>query len=306
MQKRLLIGLLILLVSACSRAPVAESVTPAPAAPTEFDLSTLDQIDLHDYPIMPVVSERAREIYQAGQARGRNPHVFSKVGDCMTVAPDFLIPFSTGSYDLGEYGYLQETIDYFALVAVREVDGQEVDSFSNPSLTAASGFTSAGALDSTWSDPAWCQGGESPLACEYRVSNPSLALIMFGTNDVFYVEADRFDLYMRRIVEETIEAGIVPVVSTFPPRLDRLEETEIFNRMIVRIAADYDVPLVNLWLAMQDVPNYGVNPEEMTRLTLPEDGCAACFTEENLATGITTHNFITLTALYEIRQALTE
>jgi hypothetical protein len=306
LRKRLLIGILALLVSACSRTPDVETETPQPPTPTPFDLSALDAIDLHDYPIIPVVSERAREIYRAGQAQGRNPHVFSKVGDCMTVAPDFLTPFSTGSYELGEYGYLQETIDYFTLAPVREVDGQEVDSFSNPSLTAASGFTSAGALDSTWANPEWCQGGESPLLCEYRASNPSLALIMFGTNDVFYVEADRFDLYMRTIVEETIDAGVVPILSTFPPRLDRLEETETFNRIVVRIALDYDVPLVNLWLAMQDVPNYGVAPDEVTRLTLPEDGCAACFTAENLTTGITTHNLITLMALDEVRQALAE
>lgn len=306
MRRLGLMAALAVVMSACNITSDAETEAPISATPTAFDLSVLDEIDLHSYPIMPTVSERTREIYYAGQAQGRNPHVFAKVGDCMTAAPDFLMPFGRGEYDLGEYGYLQATIDYFTLVAVREVGGQEVNSFTNPSQAAGSGFTSAGPLDSTWANPEWCQSGESPLACEYRLSNPSLTLVMFGTNDVFFVEVDRFDLYVRRIIEETMDAGIVPIISTFPPRLDLLEETETFNRIVVRIASDYDVPLVNLWLAMQDVPGYGVDPEEPTRLTHPEDECTACFTEENLTGGIVVHNLITLMALHEVHQALVE
>ena len=306
-RKLLAAAVLALLVVACHVTPPGmETETAIPISPTTFDLAALEEIDLSAYPVMPVVSERAREIYRVGLAQGRNPRVFSRVGDCMTAAADFLTPFGAGDYNLSDYGDLQETVDYFSQITIREIEGQAVNSFSNPSLAAADGLTSAGALDSLWANPAWCRAGESPLACEYRVSNPSLALIMFGTNDSFFVEPDRFDLYMRTIVEETIEVNVVPILVTFPTRLDRPEESETFNRIVVRIATDYDVPLVNLWLALQELPNGGVNPEEVTHLTIPADGCAACLTEENLASGLTLHNAIAVMALDEVRRALAE
>lgn len=296
-------------MSACSSATPA-STTPAvtgtsiPPTETKVAASPAAEIDLHTYSIEPTVSERAREIFRDGQQRGRNPHVFSKIGDCMTASPHFLIPFGTDQYDLGDYPDLQETIDWFKAVTVREVDGQPVDSFANPSISANSGFTTAGPLDPTWADPKWCETGESPLACEYRVSNPSLALIMFGTSDVYSIKTDKYERYLRSMVEETIDEGIIPVLSTFPPRPDYPAETETYNRIVVRIAADYDIPLVNLWLALQDKSAYGVNPEHPNQLTLPEDGCAACFTDDHLDAGITVHNMVILMALDKIRRAL--
>lgn len=311
MHKSLLIVILASLVSACSRdvTPVVTGGTletttdPADSAPSA---TPPREVELRDYPVVPVVSGRAREIFRAGEARGRNARVFTKVGDCVTDSPDYLIPFGTGDYDLGEYGYLQEIIDYYSAITVREVEGQAVNSFSNPSLAAASGFTSAGPLDPTWANPHWCLDGESPLTCEYRLSNPSLALIMFGTNDVQFVEAGKFEQYMRAIVEETMASGIVPVLSTFPPQPTALEQVEAYNRIIIRIAVDHDVPLVNLWLALQDTPGYGVDAEHVTSLTVPADGCAACFTEGHMEAGITVHNMITLMALNEIWHALFE
>lgn len=309
MRRFLMIAVLGLLVSACSSAtPTATTppVTETPATPVETEVaaSPAVEIDVRGYPISPLISARTLEIFRDGRQRGRNPHVFSKIGDCMTASPHFLIPFGTDAYDLGDYADLQETIDWFRTVTVREVDGQAVDSFANPSIAATDGFTSASPLDSTWADPKWCQPGESSLKCEYRVSNPSLALIMFGTSDVYSIEIDKYERYLRSIVEETIGEGIVPVLSTFPPRPDYPAESEAYNRIVARIAADYDIPLVNLWLALQDKPGYGVDPEHPNKLTLPEDGCAACFTAGHLDAGITVHNMVILTALDEIRQAL--
>jgi hypothetical protein len=86
-------------------------------------------------------------------------------------------------------------IDRFGTETIREVDGNPLDSFSNISIAAGSGCTSAGALDPTWANPAWCEQSESPLACEYRITNPSVALIMFGTNDDRYM--DRYEIYAR-------------------------------------------------------------------------------------------------------------
>jgi hypothetical protein len=133
-----------------------------------------------------------------------------------------------------------------------------------------------------------------------------MALILFGTNDVYYLDADRFDRYMHQIMDATLEHNVLPVLITFPPLPDRPEETEQFNQIVVRIANEYDVPLINLWAALVDLPDYGVDPEHFTRLTTPADGCIGCFNETNLQSGITTENLILLQSLDLLRQDLSK
>lgn len=80
------------------------------------------------------------------------------------------------------------------------------------------GSTQPALLDSTWADPQWCLSGETPLACEYRVTRPSIALIMFGINDGAATEPEAYEAYLRLIVTQTLERKIVPVLHTFPTR----------------------------------------------------------------------------------------
>ncbi|HLA45761.1 MAG TPA: hypothetical protein VJZ27_20100, partial [Aggregatilineales bacterium] len=184
----------------------------------DFDPAGIEGINPEDYPVLPEVTEHARVIYERGQEAARNAQVFSKVGDCMTWSVYFLAPFGLGDYDLGENTGLQETIDFFGGVPVRDREGWDYDTFANPSIAAAQGFNTASVLDPIWSNPEWCVSDESPLACEYRLSNPAFSFIMFGTNDVFFIEESSFDYYLRTIVLETINADIVPIMSTFPTR----------------------------------------------------------------------------------------
>lgn len=299
------------LLVACQSDQATSTPTAAPtetveitATPVLIDPPEIVELTLETAPILPIVSEHALDIYREALAQGRNPQVFSKVGDCMTASPNFLTPLGTGDYDLGDYADLQETVDYFSAVTVREIDGAPVNSFSNPGLAAASGCTTAGPLDQTWANPAFCEAGEIPLACEYRVSNPAIALIMFGTNDVYYFDAEKYETYLRSGIEATLDQNVLPVLSTFPTRLDRAEESIDYNRIVVRLAAEYDIPLINLWRALDDLPNDGVNPEDVTHLTVPDDGCLACFDGDHLQYGITVHNLTTLTALEALREAL--
>jgi hypothetical protein len=260
---------------------------------------------LYALPIVPDVTDRAREIYRQGLENGRSPQVFTKVGDCMTASEEFLFPYGAGHYDLGEYGNLQEFVDYFSTVTIREHEGQPVNSFSNPSLTVVCGFNSASPLDPIWADPAYCESGEAPLGCELRVSNASLVLIMLGTHDMYFT-TEKFQGYMESIVEEAIGVGAVPVLLTFPYRLDKLEDTLTYNEVVVKVAEEYGVPVANLWLALKDLPNYGIEQGEVTKLSLPDDDCATCFTEDNLSTGSAVHNLVAMQALYTVWMALSE
>jgi hypothetical protein len=281
---------------------VSEDEASQDAEPTS---ANAEEITLHTLPIVPTFSAHAKEIYQQGIANGRNPQIFTKVGDGMTASEHYLFPISRGEYDLGEYDYLQETIDYFSAVTFHETDDEPVNSFSNPSLSVANGFIIANPLDPIWANPNYCQAGEVPVTCELRVSNASLVLIMLGTHDMYFT-TDKFQGYLDGIIAETIEANALPILITFPPRLDKLELTPTYNEVVLEVAAKYDIPIANLWLALQDLPNYGVTPDDVTTLHLPDDGCAACFTEENLSAGSVIQNLVAVQALDAARIALSE
>jgi hypothetical protein len=294
----LCIGLLLLIIPVSAQADDPEDalveIDLSPPVLGEFDAAAIADINPEDYAILPELTAHARQIFATGQELGNNPRVFSKVGDCMTASPDFIVAFGTDDYDLGDYADLQPVIDYFAGTPARD-EGFEFDSFTNPGLSTSSGYNTASVFDSIWANPNWCAAGESPISCEYRVSRPAFSLIMFGTNDVFFTDPGLFDYNLRLIVLETIKSGVIPVLHTFPTRPDYPERSFLLNQTIIDVAADYDIPLVNLWLALEVLPNGGVDADRTIHLTVPVDGTSTgVFDEETLQTGYTLRNLVTL------------
>ncbi len=308
--------LAVALLAACSPAagpptPILPPLTLAPPtlvspplpALESFDPASVADINLADYPVIPEISANARALYQAGLARGNNPGVFSKLGDCMTENPYFLVTFAEGDYELGQYADLAGVLSHYSAAPARSA-GWELNSFATVGLAAASGFNIAGPLDATWADPAWCQGGESPAACEYRWAQPSVAIIMFGTNDVAYTEAATYNYFLRTLVAETVERGILPLLNTFPTRPEDPEKSLLLNRIVVRVAEDYDLPLINLNRALETLPHQGVDPNDTIHLSVPADQQVDYFTADHLQSGFTVRNLVTLQALQAVLEAV--
>ncbi|HEY3289075.1 MAG TPA: SGNH/GDSL hydrolase family protein [Anaerolineae bacterium] len=310
LPRSLLILLLSIFLSACMAS--SNTATPVPSATSapragSFDSASVSGISLNDIAVLPAVSARMKALYQAGIAQGNNPNVFAKLGDCMTENPYFLGPISEGKYELGEYTNLKPVIEQFAGHPTRGASAQggwQKDSFATIGLASAGGFNVAAPLDSTWADPKWCQSGESPLACEYRISRPSIAIIMFGTNDVNYTDAATYDFYLRTIVSETLNRRIVPILNTFPTRPEDRQKSLLLNQIAVRVARDFDIPLVNLNRALEQLPNRGVNPEDSTHLSIPEDKRVDIFTADHLTAGFTMRNLVTLQSLQAVLEAV--
>ena len=278
-------------------------VSPALPALDSFDPASVADIDLAAYPVIPAISTNARAIYQAGLARGNNPGVFSKLGDCMTENPYFLVTFAEGDYDLGEYDQLAPVLEHYSQAPAR-TENWDKNSCATVGLAAASGFNIAGPLDATWADPAWCQGGESPAACEYRWAKPSVAIIMFGTNDVDYTDPATYNYFLRTLVAQTIERGVLPLLNTFPTRPENPEKSLLLNRIVVRVAEDYDIPLINLNRALAPLPHQGVDPNDTIHLSVPADKQVDYFTPEHLQSGFTVRNLVTLQALEAVLAAV--
>jgi hypothetical protein len=119
---------------------------------------------------------------------------------------------------------------------------------------------------------------------------------MFGTSDLLVMTAYEFDFYLRDIVEQSIAAGVIPVLSTFPGNQGFPNHTILFNQIVVRVALDYDVPLINLWLALERLPNQGLE-EDGFHLGEPLAGNSCVLVGENLQTGYPTRNLVTLQSL---------
>lgn len=222
--------------------------TPKPTRPpaTFTPESAPTSVSWQEMPVAPSVSDRAREIYRRGLELGRNPNAFAKVGDCGGTPSWFLGMFDGPSdqYRLGEYGYLQETIDHFA------------GSFGRESVTTRPGFSIASVFAPLWADPAQCKPGEGPLICEYRITNASFAIVMMGTNDHWH--QDIFEKEMRRAIEDSIERGVLPILST---KADNVEQDGSINATIVRLAQEYEIPLWNFWAAVQMLPDHGLQED---------------------------------------------
>ena len=268
-------------------------VTPPAETATSLPLPTPAPTQVPLYPYVSGISEHAHQIFLQGQALGNRADVFSKIGDSITVSPVFLNPIGTGDYQLHDYGYLQPAIDYYSVTWARTNN-----SFSNSSLAAKVGWYSGAVMNPANADTVNCFAGESPLVCEYRAVRPAVAIIMLGTNDVPGASAASFERNMRRVIETTLSMGVIPVVSTIPPmhRAGIDGRVEEFNAILIRLAREYDVPLVDYWSALQGLPNDGLGGDGVHPSWAPS-GHAADFTPDYLQYGMPVRNLTALWAL---------
>lgn len=212
---------------------------------------------LSKVPVLPTFTSYTRQLYREAVTRvGRTPTNFAKVGDCNTYYPFFMQPFSRGNYDLGEYGYLQSTIDYYR---------QGYDSFVVESMAGQIGHLTTTIIDPIFSDSVKC-GDKTMLSCEYHRQNSPVALIMLGMSEAFRMDEVMFRQSLDSIVQQSVNQYVVPVFFTVPVSLqhnDNVERMLEFNRIIVEVANYYRVPVVNLWLATQPLPRNGLEADRI-------------------------------------------
>jgi hypothetical protein len=251
-------------------------------------------------------TDEVRVIFEHGQTLGMRADVFTRVGDSNSTSRGFLMPVGAEDYscDFGAYSYLQETVDFFS---VSPEEGER-NSFDSVSVAAVVGLSSAAALDPFWVDGNVCQANESPLSCEYRLVQPSVAIIMLGLMDAdledFDVDVARENI--RAITNFSIERGVIPVWTTFPVLADNADDHPSwvngvnFNAAVLDIVEEYQTPVINLWQGVQSFYNNGIGRD---RIHLAENGEAFCsFTRYEQVVGGTLRNLLTLQALDLLRR----
>lgn len=224
--------------------PPTATHTPS-ASPTHSQTLSCDE--WQTWPVVPLVSERVRELYQLGQQSGNNPRVFSKVGDGEISTAWFFTMFDLDQshYNLGSHQNLQAVIDHFE------------GSFGRIGAAARRGFNTEQILDQALGDPSLCESNESPLTCELRLHRPAFAILSLGTNQVW--QPEEFEAGMRQILETLVSHNVVPILST---KGDNLEGDHRINHTIACLAEEYELPLWNFWAAIQPLPNHGLQPDQ--------------------------------------------
>jgi uncharacterized protein YgiM (DUF1202 family) len=241
----------------------------------------------------------ARAIFQRGQQVGNRANSFIVIGDSTSARSSEWMPlfnaFRVGSYNLGGYGYLQSTVDFF----------RGSDSFGADFQTARPGFSTAFVIEPTWADPAVCAPGETPLTCEYRLRKPAVAILYIGIMDMLISTPEVYRQNLDAIVKALIDRGVIPVLTTLTASEQtttaqgNIEKLRQINTIIRETARRYQIPLVELQQAAYPLPNQGC-VEDGHHLSFRVDGVIN-FTGDEGIYGKDLRELMTLQTLHDLR-----
>lgn len=218
-------------------------LTPAPLAPSSTPLPvsiSLDPADWKDWPVLPVITERARQIYQLGQSLGNDAHAFSIFGDCQSERDVFMGIYETDPLLASKLpANLRATVAWFT------------GSFNRESPTVKGGTTPGGLMWPPWHENKYtCTIYETPIQCELRLHKPAFVIIHVGT----HYESRNQD-YMRKVLDQLIAAGVVPILAS---KADNDDLDDHINAGYAQLAAEYNLPFWNFWRAVSELPNRGL------------------------------------------------
>lgn len=247
----------------------------------------VNNLNYEDFLIMPdSVIDNIREIYATGQNLGRNPRAFTRIGDSTIEAPHFFYRFDEDDYHLGDYAYLQSTIEYYS------------GSFGHNSVAVIRGLHTWSVFDPMWS-PANCEPGEHMLACEFRLHNPAILIIRLGTNDRGRPDTTRNNFI--DIINYCIENGVIPILGTKADRFDG--EDDSVNSIIRELAIEYDVPLWDFDRVASTLPYNGLIRDNVHLSFFYAHDWRL---EQGFSTGHGLHNLTGLIVLDEVLEILNE
>jgi hypothetical protein len=256
----------------------------------------------------PAVTSHLEKVASRGEQLGVRPGVFAKIGDSITASPSFLQALACSPPRLGHWEELRGTLGFFGRTAVprgsEEVQCPVSNSYSRLGVAAVGGWRAAEALLPRESFPE-CQGLPA-VSCELQLLRPSVALIMFGTNDLEDITAVQFRLDLARVVRLVSNAGTIPVISTIPPRARQPFSRRVsrFNAEIAGLAENRVLPLWNYWRQMIEpgVPNRGLSLDGVHPSVLCPPCTAIDFRPVGLRQGYALRNLGALLVLDRLRR----
>jgi hypothetical protein len=270
--------------------------------------------DWEELPVVPVlgpaVAGHLERIANRGKSAGNLPGVFAKIGDSITASPSFLQALACRSPRLGSWSELRGTVGFFGETPVpRGIEVPECptsNSYSRVGVAAAPGWRAVDALAPLEAPPG-CEGLPA-VSCELQLLRPSVALIMFGTNDLEDFNAIQFRRDLARLARLVSSAGTIPVISTIPPRprWPFAQRVTRFNAELAALAENRALPLWNYWRQMTGpgVPDQGLGEDGVHPSVLCPPCTAIDFRPEGLRQGYALRNLGALLVLDRLRRSV--
>lgn len=199
---------------------------------------------------IPAITPQQRAIYQNAVKAGKDPNLFTVVGDCNSQPAVYLQRLATGLFDASALdARLQGVVQQFA------------PSFGRVSLAAGGGLGTAMMMDPQWANAALCDRAVGPFACELWTSHASIVFIALGTQEQ-YAWKD-FEKNYRPMIEHALAKGVLPVLVT---KADDIETASgapqgYIDDVVRKLANEYNVPLIDFYAATRDLPNNGLLDE---------------------------------------------
>ena len=228
-----------------------------------------------------------------------HPKIFMKVGDSISASTDFLSCFETDAPNLLWSGHesLHDAWRWY-------LDGQigTTTSYARRSQATRVAQTAS-----------WVLGGDpSPLTLEVNAIDPSVALVMFGTNDMYFgghaapasMKFPWMYAQMKRLLEDLMARGIVPILYAIPPykgvhwQLETLVES--YNIVLRGLAEGKQIPFIDFHSRMQELPSLGLRDDGVHPNTSPDGPCD--FSQTGLQYGNNLRNLLTMEALDRVWQ----
>jgi hypothetical protein len=208
--------------------------------------------------------------------------------------------------------YAESGIDFQGredLAEARDAFGQHqiegTTLFDRPSHATLGGKTALWAIS----------GAPSPIVEEMNDVEPTMAIVMYGTNDIGWFGNDfakTFRWYSEaylELVDTLLERGVIPVLSAIPHRTNKPELqrwTPTLNNLVRGIAEHHQIPFVDYYLATTPLPDFGLFRDGVHPNTMCDGNirCGCRFDPEGLEHGYNLRNWIVLEALDRTRRAL--
>ena len=241
------------------------------------------------------VIDRLKHVLATSKGR---PNVFQKVGDSITISNHFMKCFVEDELNLGAYKDLEPTFRFFNQVHLLKPK----TSFDRASMSTRVGWTARDVR----------HGSPSPLEKEWMGTQPGFAFLMFGTNDATLKGVREFEREMMKNVDWLLGHGVIPLMSTVPPKLKHPESSAAIpdiNAVVRVIAQARQLPLMDYHRALQAIPAYGlqddgVHPKPYVVGYSVAHGC--WLTPEGLQWGMNVRNLLGLTTLDRMRRFVVE
>jgi hypothetical protein len=218
--------------------------------------------------------------------------VFAKVGDSITVSGAFLRCFEGDDIRWGEHASLRETRDFFAATRLDD----RTSSFGRGTLAARVGWRTVRVLE----------GSPPPLLRELDALRPAWAVVMLGTNDTYPDAMQGYARTLRPVIDALLDRGVIPLLSTLPPRRDDLQAQQLtpeMNAVVRMVARSRRVPLMDLFGALDPLPSAGLNRDGVHPDPYRDDRMHPCwFDERGLQAGMNVRNLLVLQALDRVRR----